>query len=44
MEDARTSMKFYMFGREGIENALPRGGSNAANPAWRRAVVHAGMS
>lgn len=35
---------FYLLGGKGIADAVPRGGSNAVNPAWRKAVVHAGMS
>ena len=25
---------------KGVWNAMPRGGSDAVNPAWRKAVVH----
>ncbi|KAI1261707.1 FAD-binding domain-containing protein [Xylariaceae sp. FL1019] len=31
----------YLVAGEGVRNAKPRGGSNAVNPSWRRAVIHA---
>lgn len=42
VSEAGTIMNFYLLGGKGIENAVPRGGSNAVNPAWRKAIVHAG--
>ncbi len=32
----------YLVGGKGVMDATPRGGSNAVNPAWRKAFVHAG--
>jgi len=32
----------YLVGGHGVMNAKPRGGSNAVNPAWRKAYVHSG--
>jgi len=29
---------------KGVWNAVPRGGSNAVNPAWRKAVIHFSQS
>jgi hypothetical protein len=34
-------LNFYLLGGKGITDALPRGGSDAVNPAWRKAIVHA---
>lgn len=31
----------FLVAGKGVHNAEPRGGSNAVNPAWRRAYVHA---
>ena len=31
----------YLLGGRGVINAEPRGGSNAVNPGWRKAYVHA---
>lgn len=36
------SLNFYLLGGKGIADTKPRGGSNAVNPAWRKALVHAG--
>jgi hypothetical protein len=36
--------RLYMVSGEGVWNAKPRGGSNAVNPAWRKALIHAGKS
>jgi hypothetical protein len=36
------SWNFYLFGGKGNADVVPRGGSDAVNPAWRKAVVHAG--
>ena len=36
------SINFYLLGGKGVADAVPRGGSDAVNPAWRKAVVHAG--
>jgi hypothetical protein len=33
-------LNFYLLGRKGIVDAVPRGGSDAVNLAWRRALVH----
>lgn len=30
----------YLVSGKGVHNAKPRGGSNAVNPAWRKAYVH----
>ncbi|KAI1378991.1 FAD-binding domain-containing protein [Hypoxylon crocopeplum] len=30
----------YLVAGKGVNNAKPRGGSNAVNPSWRRAIVH----
>lgn len=35
-------MNFYLLGGKGNADVVPRGGSDAVNPAWRKAVVHAG--
>lgn len=32
----------FLVSGKGVHNAKPRGGSNAVNPAWRRAYVHSG--
>lgn len=32
----------YLVAGHGVMNAKPRGGSNAVNPAWRKAYVHSG--
>lgn len=32
----------YLVGGHGVQNVKPRGGSNAVNPAWRKAYVHSG--
>lgn len=34
--------RLYMVSGNGVWNADPRGGSNAVNPAWRKALIHAG--
>jgi hypothetical protein len=34
--------RLYMVSGRGVWNAEPRGGSNAINPAWRKALIHAG--
>jgi phytoene dehydrogenase-like protein len=36
--------RLYMVSGSGVWDAKPRGGSNAINPAWRKALVHAGKS
>ena len=36
--------RLYMVSGKGVWNAKPRGGSNAVNPAWRKALIHAGQS
>lgn len=35
------SMAAYMVAGKGVQEAVPRGGSNAVNPAWRKAYIHA---
>lgn len=35
------TMSAFMVGGKGVQEAKPRGGSNAVNPAWRTAYVHA---
>ncbi|KAL7928879.1 FAD-binding domain-containing protein [Trichoderma chlorosporum] len=34
------SMAVFMVGGKGVQEAKPRGGSDAVNPAWRTAYVH----
>ena len=34
----------YLVSGKGVFDAKPRGGSNAVNPAWRKAYVHSGVS
>jgi hypothetical protein len=36
--------RLYMVSGKGVWDAEPRGGSDAVNPAWRKALIHAGMS
>jgi hypothetical protein len=36
--------RLYMVSGKGVWDAQPRGGSNAVNPAWRGALIHAGES
>ena len=36
--------RLYMVSGKGVWNAKPRGGSDATNPAWRKALIHAGNS
>lgn len=36
-----SSMAAYMVAGKGVQEATPRGGSNAVNPAWRTAYIHA---
>ncbi|KAK5999244.1 VAO-type flavoprotein oxidase [Cladobotryum mycophilum] len=38
---ASGSMSAFMVAGKGVQDAKPRGGSNAINPAWRKAYVHA---
>lgn len=35
--------RLYMVAGAGVREAKPRGGSDAVNPAWRNALIHAGM-
>lgn len=35
-------LTFYLLGGKGTADVVPRGGSDAVNPAWRKAIVHAG--
>ncbi|PTB44833.1 uncharacterized protein TrAFT101_000301 [Trichoderma asperellum] len=41
MSGSSRSMEAFMVGGKGVQEATPRGGSNAVNPAWRTAYVHA---
>lgn len=34
--------RLYMISGKGVWNAEPRGGSDAVNPSWRKALIHAG--
>ncbi len=34
--------RLYMVSGKGVWDAVPRGGSDAVNPAWRKALIHAG--
>lgn len=34
--------RLYMVSGRGVWDVVPRGGSDAVNPAWRRALIHAG--
>jgi hypothetical protein len=34
--------RLYMLSGKGVWDAVPRGGSNAVNPAWRESLIHAG--
>ena len=34
----------YMVSGKGVWDAKPRGGNDAVNPAWRKALIHAGKS
>ena len=36
--------RLYMVSGKGVWDAEPRGGSDAVNPAWRKALIHAGQS
>jgi hypothetical protein len=36
--------RLYMVSGKGVWDAEPRGGSDAVNPAWRKALIHAGKS
>lgn len=36
--------RLYMVAGAGVWDAKPRGGGNAINPAWRKALIHAGKS
>ncbi|TVY64202.1 FAD-linked oxidoreductase patO, partial [Lachnellula suecica] len=38
---ALVGFNFYLLGGRGLADAVPRGGSDAVNPAWRKAIVHA---
>lgn len=40
--EAGTSL--YMVSGKGVWDAEPRGGSDSVNPAWRKALIHAGKS
>lgn len=33
-------MSMFLLGGKGVNEAKPRGGSNAVNPGWRKALVH----
>jgi hypothetical protein len=36
--------RLYMVSGKGVWDAEPRGGGDAVNPAWRKALIHAGKS
>lgn len=36
--------RLYMVSGKGVWDAEPRGGKDAVNPAWRKALIHAGKS
>ena len=36
--------RLYMVSGKGVWDAKPRDGGDAVNPAWRKALIHAGMS
>lgn len=36
--------RLYMVSSKGVWDAEPRGGKDAVNPAWRKALIHAGKS
>jgi hypothetical protein len=37
-------LQVYLVSGKGVANAVPRGGSNAVNPAWRKSLIHTGSS
>lgn len=39
-----TGMLAVLVSGKGVRDAIPRGGSNAVNPAWRKSLVHASSS
>jgi hypothetical protein len=39
-----SSSSVYLVGGKGVWDVVPRGGSDAVNPAWRKALVHSGKS
>jgi len=39
-----SSSSVYLVGGKGVWDVVPRGGSDAVNPAWRKALVHSGAS
>jgi hypothetical protein len=39
-----SASSLYLVGGHGVRNAVPRGGSNAVNSAWRKALVHCGKA
>lgn len=38
-----SSSQVHLVAGHGVRDAVPRGGSDAVNPAWRKALVHASM-
>jgi hypothetical protein len=34
----------YLLGGKGVRDVVPRGGSDAVNPAWRTSLVHCSLS
>lgn len=34
--------RLYMVSGKGVWDVVPRGGGDAVNPAWRKALIHAG--
>jgi hypothetical protein len=41
-EGLTASGTLYLLGGKGVWDAQPRGGSDAVNPAWRKALGHFG--
>jgi hypothetical protein len=39
-----SSSNVYLVGGKGVWDVVPRGGSDAVNPAWRKALVHSSTS
>lgn len=36
--------RLYMVAEKGVHDVVPRGGSDAVNPAWRKALIQTGKS
>lgn len=39
--DRTAGLSAFLVAGKGVQEAVPRGGSNAVNPGWRKATVHA---